>query len=75
MHSKIHQENNAYKLEIVINDTKCPVCNHYALRMNSIGVITCKCGFISDNLHEYVAGFKLNNDLNFKIIKTKPEME
>lgn len=72
MYSKMHQELYAYKLEIDIRETKCPVCNRYHLRMSQSGIITCKCGFLCDNTHPYVAGVKLDNDLDFHINKIKP---
>ena len=70
----MHQIKYAYKLEIDIKKTRCPVCNRYHLRMSESGLITCKCGFILDNTHDYVAGARLDNDLDFKINKiTKNE--
>lgn len=65
----MHQEKYAYKLEIDITETRCPVCKRYHLRMSQSGLITCRCGFICDNTHNYVAGVRLDNDLDFKINK------
>ena len=65
----MHQIKYAYKLEIDIKKTRCPVCNRYHLRMSESGLITCKCGFICDNAHDYVAGARLDNDLDFHIEK------
>lgn len=71
----MHQQKYAYKLEIDITETRCPVCKRYHLKMSQSGLITCQCGFICDNTHNYVAGVRLDNDLDFKIIKTKKEEE
>lgn len=71
----MHQQKYAYKLEIDITETRCPVCKRYHLKMSQSGLITCRCGFICDNAHNYVAGVRLENDLDFKIIKTKKEEE
>ena len=65
----MHQQKYAYKLEIVIEATRCPVCNQYHLKMSQSGLITCQCGFILDNTHNYVAGARLDNDLDFHIEK------
>ena len=65
----MHQQKYAYKLEIDITKTKCPVCKRYHLKMSQSGLITCQCGFICDNTHNYVAGVRLDNDLDFKINK------
>ena len=65
----MHQQKYAYKLEIDITETRCPVCKRYHLRMSQSGLITCRCGFICDNTHNYVAGVRLDNDLDFKINK------
>lgn len=72
-YSKMHQNKYAYKLEINIKETRCPVCKRYHLHMSEAGLITCQCGFIADNTHQYVAGAKLNNTLNFKIEKKYKE--
>lgn len=69
MYSKLHQEQYAYKLEINIKETICPVCHHKNLKMNGDGGISCRCGFISSIVHEYVAGIRVDNDLDFKIEK------
>lgn len=37
--------------------------------MSQSGIITCRCGFLCDNTHPYVAGVKLDNDLDFKVNK------
>lgn len=65
----MHQSEKTYQLEIIIKKTKCPICNQYHLHMSPSGVITCECGFICDNLHSYVAGVHLNNDLDFYVYK------
>lgn len=65
----MHQNKYAYKLEIDITKTRCPVCNHKHLQLNQNGDINCKCGFIASNTNFYVGGLRINNDLNFKIIK------
>lgn len=65
----MHQQKYAYKLEIDITETRCPVCNQYHLKMSTSGLITCRCGFICDNTHNYVSGVKLDNDLDFHIEK------
>ena len=69
----MHQIKYAYKLEINIQETRCPVCNRYHLRMSQSGVITCQCGYICDNLHPYVAGVLVNNNLDFKIERKNKE--
>ena len=65
----MHQQKYAYKLEIDITETRCPVCKRYHLRMSQSGLITCRCGYVCDNTHNYVAGVRLDNDLDFKINK------
>lgn len=74
-HSKLYQNIHAYKLEIDINETRCPVCHRKHLKMNTVGDISCSCGYISSISHEYTAGLKVNNQINFHINKIKPESE
>ena len=71
----MHQDNYAYKLEIDISETKCPVCKRYHLKMSQSGLITCRCGYVCDNTHNYVAGVLLDNDLDFAIVKKYKEEE
>ena len=72
-HSKLYQNIHAYKLEIDITETYCPVCHRKHLKMNTTGDISCSCGYISSISHEYAAGLKVNNQIHFKINKIKPE--
>lgn len=72
-HSKLYQNIHAYKLEIDINETRCPVCHRKHLKMSVTGDISCSCGYISSISHEYCAGLKVNNQIYFKINKIKPE--
>ena len=58
----MHQQKYAYKLENDITETRCPVCKRYHLRMSQSGLITCRCGFICDNTHNYVAGVRLDKN-------------
>ena len=69
VYSKIYQQKYAYKLEIDITETKCPVCHRFHLRMSESGVITCRCGYVLDNSHDYVAGIHINKPPRFKINK------
>lgn len=72
-HSKIYQKTHAYKLEIDILETRCPICNKKHLRMSLSGNITCKCGYVVINGHDYCAEQKINKNIDFKINKIKPE--
>ena len=75
VYSKIYQQKHAYKLEIDITETRCPVCHHYHLRMSESGIITCRCGYILNSSHDYVAGRHINKPPRFKINKIKKEEE
>lgn len=72
MYSKMHQNKYAYKLEIDITKTRCPICHRKQLTMNTMGDITCRCGYIS-SITPYVAGIRTNTNLDFKINKIKKE--
>ena len=68
----MHQEKYAYKLEIDITETRCPICHRKHLKINSMGDVICKCGYIS-SITPYVAGIRTNTNLDFKINKLKKE--
>lgn len=69
----MQQSEKPYQLEIIIRGTKCPVCKKYHLKMSPSGFISCECGYICDNLHCYVAGIRLNTDLDFYVHKKYKE--
>lgn len=75
MHSKLYHDKNAYKIEIDIKNTRCPICKHKNLKMSMSGQINCKCGYINNTSHSYCGGVKINNNLSFKLKKIKPKGE
>lgn len=65
-YSKIQQD-RTFLIEINTKKIKCPICNRKGAYHRVDTEILCECGYVHQTPHQYVGGFRINTDSDYKL--------